>query len=93
MWSRLDEKVDVVVINADLEECDVVRWSKLHIYGFQCGGDFGCEHISSIFDGTDEVVDEECLVVWFFDVVNIHSLSMPCGASAASRRRKWDFNF
>lgn len=78
----------MVFVDANLEKDDVVRWSKFHTYGFQRMGYFRREHIPSVLYRADQVVYEQRLVVWFSNVVCLHSVSMPCGVSAASRRRK-----
>ena len=61
--------MDVILVNADLEEIDVIRWAEFQTDGFQCVRYFLSEHLPAVFHRANQVVYEEGLVVWFLDVL------------------------
>ena len=69
VWNCLYEKVNVVFINTYLEEVYVIGGSKFQAYCFQGMRHSVGEDVSAVLYRTDEMIDEECLIVWFFEML------------------------
>ena len=69
VWNGLNKKVDMIFVNANLEEIDIVGRTEFQTDVGESFRDSGGKDISSVFHWTDEVVYKKCLVVWFFNVL------------------------
>ena len=61
--------MDMVCIDTYFEEIEVVCGAKFQTYGFQSLCYRGSEHVPPVFHWADQVVYEEGLVVWSFNVL------------------------
>jgi hypothetical protein len=64
----LDEEMDMILIGADLDETNLVALLDLQAHVFECFLDRLGKGLFSVFHGTNQMVEQECLVVTFDDV-------------------------
>ncbi len=67
VWNWLNEKVDVVVINTNLEEKEFVAIRQFQAYLLYCWFIILREYLSAVLNWADQVIDKLSCTVWLFD--------------------------
>ena len=70
---RLDEKVDVVLVGADLDEVDVIAVLYFKADGSECFDDTVAQYFPAVLDGEYRVVEQTRLVVALLDMPIFHA--------------------
>ena len=69
IWYALEEKVYMILINADLNKVDFVSFGYFKTYCFDRLCHRSSDNVLSIFDRTDQMVQKECLIVSSIDMI------------------------
>ena len=82
----LDKEVYVVFVRSNLVVADFVALLYTETALLERCGHLGCEDVTTVLYGTDDVVEEQVFVVSFYDVVGHCSMIPPTPRSRAARK-------
>lgn len=67
----------MIIVNAYLDKMDFIPLAYFQTDIFQSIGNFGSNDVSAVFYGTDQMIQKQGLIMFFMDVLAIHTFSLP----------------